>query len=137
MAGPDSSQNRAMKYTNPATLHPPVGSYVHQVEVPAGARWLVMAGQIGRTADGRVPTDQMGQLEAALDNVRHNLKAAGMGVKDIVKITWYFVGDDDPGRRREVIGRWLGDHRPASTLLFISALASPDYRVEVDAWAAR
>jgi enamine deaminase RidA (YjgF/YER057c/UK114 family) len=60
-----------------------------------------------------------------------------MAISDVVKITWYFVGDEDSARRREVIGRWLGDHRPASTLLFVAALAAPDYRVEVDAWAAQ
>lgn len=126
-----------MKRTNPETIHAPVGSYAHQVEVPAGARWLVMAGQVGRTLDGQVPDGQVEQLEVALENVRRNLEAGGMGVDDVVKITWYFVGDADPARRREVIGRWLGDHRAASTLLFIAALAAPNYLVEVDAWAAR
>ena len=126
-----------MKRNNPQTIHPPVGTYAHQVEVPEGSRWLVLAGQIGRSPDGSVPPSQVEQLEVALENVRRNLEAGGMGITDIVKVTWYFVGDEDAARRREVIGRWLGDHRCASTLLFVSALAAPDYLVEVDAWAAR
>ena len=126
-----------MKHNNPGTMHPPVGAYAHQIEVPAGARWLVQAGQIGRAPDGSVPKGQVEQLEVALENVRRNLEGGGMGITDVVKITWYFVGDEDSARRREVIGRWLGDHRPASTLLFVAALAAPDYLVEVDAWAAR
>jgi enamine deaminase RidA (YjgF/YER057c/UK114 family) len=122
---------------NPETIHAPVGAYTHHVEVAANARWLAMAGQIGKRRDGSVPEEPIEQLEVALENVRHNLEAAGMGVENIVKITWYFVGDANPTRRREVIGRWLGEHRAASTLLFVVALAAPEYKVEVDAWAAR
>jgi len=126
-----------MKHHNPDTIHAPVGAYAHQVDVPAGARWLVMAGQIGKRQDGSVPEDQVEQLEVALENVRRNLEAGGMGVEDVVKITWYLVGEADAARRREVIARWLGEHRAASTLIFVAALATPEYKVEVDAWAAR
>lgn len=126
-----------MKHRNPETVHPPVGTYAHQVEVPAGARLLVVAGQIGKRKDGSVPESQVEQLELALENVRLNLEAAGMGVEDVIKITWYLVGDADPARRREVVARWWGDHRAASTLLFVAGLAAPEYKVEVDAWAAK
>jgi len=122
---------------DPETIHPPLGAYSHQVEVPAGARLLVMAGQVGRTVDGRVPEDPIEQAVVALDNVRHNLEAAGMGVGDVVKLTWYVVGQMDAQRRRELLTAWLGDHRPASTLVYVSALAAPEYRVEIDAWACR
>jgi enamine deaminase RidA (YjgF/YER057c/UK114 family) len=122
---------------DPETIHPPLGAYSHQVEVPAGARLLVMAGQVGRTVDGRVPEDPIEQAEVALDNVRHNLEAAGMGVGDVVKLTWYVVGQMDAQRRRELLTAWLGDHRPASTLVYVAALAAPEYRVEIDAWACR
>jgi enamine deaminase RidA (YjgF/YER057c/UK114 family) len=122
---------------DPEAIHPPLGAYSHQVEVPAGARLLVMAGQVGRTVDGRVPEDPIEQAEVALDNVRHNLEAAGMGVGDVVKLTWYVVGQMDAQRRRELLMAWLGDHRPASTLVYVAALAAPEYRVEIDAWACR
>jgi 2-iminobutanoate/2-iminopropanoate deaminase len=122
---------------NPETMHPPVGSYSHQIEVEGEPRWLVMAGQVGRTADGVVPEDPIEQLELALENVRRNLEAAEMTISDIVKVTWYLVGDIDPQRRRAVTGAWLDGHAPTSTLVYVSGLASPEYRVEVDAWACR
>jgi enamine deaminase RidA (YjgF/YER057c/UK114 family) len=68
--------------------------------------------------------------------VKHNLEAAGLGVEDVVKLTWYVVGAIDPQRRREVLMAWLGDHRPASTFLYVAGLASPEYKVEIDALAA-
>lgn len=122
---------------NPETIHAPLGSYSHQIEVGAPLRWLVMAGQVGRTKGGSVPEDPIQQATVALENVRRNLEAAGMAVADLVKLTWYLVGDIDAGRRREVVAAWLGEHAPCSTLLYVSALAAPEYRVEVDAWACR
>jgi enamine deaminase RidA (YjgF/YER057c/UK114 family) len=122
---------------NPDTIHPPLGAYSHQVEVPPGARVLVMAGQVGQTVEGQVPEDPVEQARVALDNVRRNLEAAGMGVGDVVKLTWYVVGEIDAQRRREILMSWLGDHRPASTLVYVAALASSQYRVEIDAWACR
>ncbi|HKC18412.1 MAG TPA: RidA family protein [Candidatus Dormibacteraeota bacterium] len=122
---------------NPETIHPPLGAYSHQVAIEGQARWLVMAGQVGRAVDGTVPADPIEQLSLALENVKRNLEAGGMGVEDVVKVTWYLVGDMDAARRRDVISRWLGDTRPASTLVVVAALAAPEYKVEVDAWACR
>jgi enamine deaminase RidA (YjgF/YER057c/UK114 family) len=122
---------------NPETIHPPLGAYSHHIEVSGSPRWLVMAGQVGRTPDGVVPDDPIEQLEVALGNVRRNLEAGGMTISDIVKVTWYLVGDIDPQHRRAVTGAWLNGHEPASTLVYVAALASPEFRVEVDAWACR
>ena len=33
--------------------------------------------------------------------------------------------------------RLLGDHVPTSTLVFVAGLAGPQYKVEIDGWAAR
>ena len=122
---------------NPKTVHPPVGPYSHQVEVTGSPRWLAIAGQVGRTLDGNVPEDPIEQVELALENLRRNLEAAGMEVADVVKWNWYLVGQVDPVRRREVTLAWLDGHEPASTLVYVAALAAPEYRVEVEAWACR
>ena len=126
-----------MQIRNPAGVHAPVAAYSHQIEVPAGARWLVLSGQVGVRPDGVLPADPVGQIEVALDNVRRNLEAAGMGVGDLVKLTFFLVGDIDAERRKRALDAFLGDHRPCMTLLYVSALASPALKVEIDAWAAR
>lgn len=126
-----------MRFRNPAGVHAPVASYSHQVEVPADARWLVLAGQVGMRPDGSLPQDAAEQLEVALDNVRRNLDAAGMVVGDIVKMTTYLVGEVDRDRRTQVFSAFFGDHRPCTTLLYVSALGAPALKAEVDAWAAR
>lgn len=116
-------------------MHAPLGAYHHSIEVGTDHRWLVMAGQVGRRLDGSVPEDPIEQIAIALENVRLNLEAAGMGVSDLVKLTWYLVGEIDIEQRRALIGSWLDGHEPASTLVYVAALAAPIYRVEIDAWA--
>jgi 2-iminobutanoate/2-iminopropanoate deaminase len=122
---------------NPETIHPPVGRYVHQIEVSGESRMLFMAGQVGKELDGSVPADPVDQLDVALQNVLRNLAAADFEVTDLVKITTYVVGEIDATRRRAVIERLLGDHVSTSTLVFVPSLAAPEYKVEIDAWAIR
>ncbi|NJD29493.1 MAG: RidA family protein [Chloroflexi bacterium] len=122
---------------NPETIHPPVGRYVHSIEVSGESRLLFIAGQVGKDRDGNVPADTLEQFELALRNVVANLEAAGFEPTDLVKITTYVVGELPSVGRREAIDRVLGSHVTTSTLLFISALAAPEYKIEIDAWAAR
>ncbi|MEU3073172.1 RidA family protein [Streptomyces laurentii] len=125
-----------MNSRNPLDVHAPVAAYSHQTEVGPGARWLVLSGQIGMRPDGGVPSDPAEQLAVALENIRRNLAAAGMTVTDLVKLTFYLVDEITPAERRSVITDFLGAHLPATTLLYVSGLASPALRVEIDAWAA-
>jgi 2-iminobutanoate/2-iminopropanoate deaminase len=122
---------------NPESIHAPLGRYVHQIEVTGESRILFLAGQIGIAPDGTVPPDPVEQLGLALENVMRNLEAAGFEPTDLVKLTTYVVGEMDPAGRRAQLDRVLGTHLPTSTLVYVAALASPDYKVEVDAWATR
>ncbi|HEX6569434.1 MAG TPA: Rid family hydrolase [Acidimicrobiales bacterium] len=121
---------------NPTTVHPPAAAYTHQIEISGDERLLVLSGQLGMRPDGVVPDDPIQQLDEALTNVERNLATAGMGVGDLVKLTFYLVGDVDLDRWREVLTTRLGEHRPCMTLLFVAGLARPAFRIELDAWAS-
>jgi enamine deaminase RidA (YjgF/YER057c/UK114 family) len=121
---------------NPETVHPPVGRYVHQIEVANPSRLLFISGQIGRALDGSLPADPTEQFRIAVENVIRNLEAAGLGVEALTKVTTYVVGELDPAGRRAVLDELLGAHVSCSTLVFVAALAAPEFKVEVDAWAA-
>ena len=60
-----------------------------------------------------------------------------MGVKDIIKLTYYLVGEIDTTKRRELVASKLHGHKPCSTLIYVAALASPVYKAEIEALAAR
>ena len=125
------------EFRNPQDVHQPLGSYSHQIEVRGNERLLVISGQVGMRADGTVPEDPFEQIDVAFENIFRNLHAAGMDVKDLIKLTYYLVGEIDTAKRREVVLSKLQGHQPCSTLLYVAGLASPVYKVEIDAWASR
>lgn len=121
---------------NPDSIPSPVGRYVHQIDVANPSRILFISGQVGANADGSVPADPVEQLDLAMSYVMANLEAAGLGVAALTKLTTYAVGELDPAGRRAVLDKHLGAHVSCSTLVFVAALARPEFKVEVDAWAA-
>ena len=123
------------EFRNPPDVHPPMAAYTHQIEVRGPERWLVLSGQVGMNQDGTVPDDPIEQLDAAMENLFRNLRAANMDVGDILKLTFYLVGEWDSNRRRELVAARLKDHQPCMTLVYVAALAAPIYKVEIDAWA--
>jgi enamine deaminase RidA (YjgF/YER057c/UK114 family) len=125
------------KLINPPEVHSPGGRYSHVADMPAGARWLHVSGQVGQDATGRALDGFAAQAEQAWRNVLACLKAGGMGVKDLVKVTVFLVEASDIPTSREVRARHLGDHLPASTLVVVKQLASPAWLIEVEAVAAR
>ncbi len=125
------------EFRMPQDVHAPLGSYSHQIEIQGNERLLVISGQVGMKQDGTVPDDPLEQIDIAFENIFRNLRAAGMDVTDLVKLTYYFVGEIDTTKRRELIHSKLQGHRPCSTLLYVVGLASPVYKVEIEAWASR
>lgn len=124
-------------FRNPQNVHEPLGSYSHQIEVRGNERLLVISGQVGMKEDGTMPDDPFEQIDIAFENILRNLRAANMDVGDIIKLTYYLVGEIDTAKRREIVLSKLQGHQPCSTLLYVAALASPMFKVEIDAWASR
>lgn len=122
---------------NPDTIHHPVAPYVHQIEVTGPNRWLNLSGQLGMAMNGTVPEDPLEQLQLALENVKKNLDAAEMEIKDLTKMVFYLVGDFEAEQRRKMIGEFLGEHLPCTTMIYVVALAAPLFKVEIDAWACK
>jgi enamine deaminase RidA (YjgF/YER057c/UK114 family) len=68
-------------------------------------------------------------------NISMLLEEAGSRLQDIVKVVVYLV---DPRYREpvyRVMGRWLKGVHPVSTGIVVSALARPEWLVEIDATA--
>lgn len=121
---------------NPVTIHPPLAAYTQQIELQGPQRWLVLSGQVGLRLDGSMPADPMEQLAVAWENLEASLQAAGMTTANLVKLTIYLVGEWDAAKRREFFKAKMGANPPCLTLLYVPALVTPAYLVELDAWAA-
>jgi enamine deaminase RidA (YjgF/YER057c/UK114 family) len=125
----------AFTLSNPDGVRRAAASYSLAAEVQAGARRLVVSGQVGMSADGTIPADPAAQIELAFENLRLVLQAHGMDVANVMKTTVFLTDRSLLGPYREVRGRIMGDHAPASTLLFVAGLASPEFLVEIEAEA--
>ena len=53
----------------------------------------------------------------------------------VVKVTVYLTDVTDRARLNPIREEYFGDHRPASTLVEVSALVSPRMKVEIEAEA--
>ncbi|MFG1853341.1 RidA family protein [Actinomadura geliboluensis] len=99
--------------------------------------FIYVSGQAGIDEQGRtVPGGFLDQGRQAFRNVQRVLAAAGADLTDVVKIG-IFVRDmatdlDGVIRLRE---EFLSEPYPADTLLEVSSLAQPDWRIEVEAVA--
>ena len=121
----------------PAAIHPPAANYSHATGVPPNARWLYLSGQVGIAPDGTIPDDAAAQAEICFANIEAILREAGMAPADLVRLTTYLLDPRDRAGYMAVRDRFVGSPPPASTLVVISALADPRYRIEVEAVAAR
>lgn len=125
------------KLHKPDTAPPPFSNYSPGVEVAPGARWYFISGQVGADLDGNIIEGEEAQHEQTWRNVMALLESAGMGAGDIVRINAYVTRTSGVPIYREVRDRFMGDNRPASTLLIISGLASPEMLVEIEVVAAK
>lgn len=120
----------------PEDVAPPFATYAHGVEIDGPARFLFGAGQVGVDVEGRVGHGITEQAELVWRNIGLVLASAGMGVGDIVQLTMYLLDRSDRAEARRIREEVLGDHRPASTLLVVSGLSDPAWRIEIDFIAA-
>lgn len=111
--------------------------YTHVSQATANSNIVLTAGQIGIHSDGTVPSDPDEQYQLAVDNLARCLEAAGARIEDILKLTYYIVNYDpkNPRQRRPVM-KFLGTHRPPTTLVPVPALAMPELLFEVEATLA-
>ena len=125
------------KSHTPPGVAPPAALYAHGIEVPPGARWLFVSGQVGVDPNGRTGADAREQAEFVWRNITTVLKSAGMALTDIVKLTTYVTAAEHLAAVREVRERVLAGHLPTSTLLIVAGLARPGLLVEIEVYAAK
>ena len=126
-----------MRRINPAAIAGPFATYAHGVEVESNARLLYGAGQAGVESDGTVPESIEEQAALTWSNIRAILAEADMGIEDIVQLNMLLIERADRDGAMAVRDAELGAHRPASTLMYISGLANPAWKIEIDFIAAK
>ncbi len=134
LAGTAGYAGQVLARINPSGLSTPQ-TYSHVVR--AGTLVFV-AGQVGSGSDGKVVGDGMKeQCEQALKNLQTALASQRLDFSHVAKITIYTtsISEFRAPDVAQVRAKYFGDNRPASTLVQISQLASPEYKIEIEATA--
>ena len=99
---------------------------------------IYLRGQIGQDLETRESVgvgDVRAQTERAMANIALLLDEAGSSLEDIVKIVVYLTDIRYREPVYQVMGRWLKGVYPVSTGIVVTALARPEWVVEIDATA--
>ena len=112
----------------------PVSHYCHVVR--AGPHVWV-SGIVGMAGDSQVPDGTVAQFDLAIDVMDRCLRAAGAGPEHVVKVQVFLTDINDRAAINPRRIAYFGEHRPASTLVEISALVDPRLKVEIECQAFR
>lgn len=125
----------------PDHMAPPAAKYAHAVKVDKADAFLFTSGVVPTMSDGMVPPSIEGQARVVWANLLELLKASDMGVTDIASITTYVVAGDQLRERLDAVmgvrDEVMGDHRAASTLVTVPALARAEWLMEISLIAAK
>ncbi|GIM91230.1 RidA family protein [Paractinoplanes toevensis] len=115
---------------------PPTNGYSHAVSV-TGTLMLV-SGQVPLDASGRlVGSDDAGeQTRQVFRNIAAVLADGGATMADVVKLTVFLTNMSDLSAFRAARDEFIDPERPpASSLVQVSGLVHPGFRVEIEAIA--
>ncbi len=124
------------RHLNPAGIAAP-GPYSHGVEASAIQRMLFVSGQVGIRPDGSLAEGIGEQTRVAIQNLTAVLADADMDTSNLAKITIYLTDESQVGGFMEAGAGLLPTPPPATTLVYVKALAAPPMLVEIEAIAVK
>ena len=125
---------------NPKTLFSSLPHGFSQIVVASGRKTVFISGQTAWDAQKRIVggVSLLEQARQALRNVQEAVQAAGGTLTDVVALRIYIV--NYRAESAEAVGSALREffsqaNAPASTWVGVSALAVPDFLIEIEATA--
>ena len=121
-----------IKRKNYAALGVPVGPYVHALEHD-GVLHVSGLTAFGSAAQGRNMSEQ---ADAILSNLEQIASAESVSLAALLKVTIFVTHLAELPELRAVLTRHYGDNPPASALVQVAGLFSPEVNIEIEAQLA-
>ena len=122
----------------------PAGALAQSVSSPAAisgssfidaGEYLYISGQGPRSADGATPKKFADQVRQALDNVKHQVEAAGLNLDHVVYVQVYLEDTSHYSELNEVFASYFSKDPPARGVLGVASVPEP--AVQITAVAVR
>jgi len=96
---------------------------------------IIVSGNIGSEADGSISPDAGRQAERCFEQILEYVTQLGGQSGDVVRVRMFVTDIADAQAVTAAFTRAVGHARPTGTLVAIAALASPAFKVEIEAEA--
>ena len=131
---------KSIRRFNPVSLRVPTKAYSNGLLVPLGvADIMFTTGQLSQNEDGTVhaPDDVEAQTRRVYERISAILAEAEMSLDNIVKAQIFVTDMADSPTVAKVRDELFRNNPPVSTLVQVSGLMKPEYKVEVEVIAMR
>ena len=120
-----------------AKIRQPSGHFSHATMVEARGRIVFISGMTARRPDGSIAGigDITEQTRQVCENVKAAVEAAGGTMDDVCRVDVYVRNMEHFEAIHKVRAQYFKPPLPASTMVEINKMTSPDYLIEINAIA--
>lgn len=116
-------------------MNAPVGNYAHITKIPAGMDWYTFSGQVGVSENGEFSTDFNEQVRQTFINIKAMPDHESISVDNVVKVNIWAVDEIDWDIFYAEWEAFFNGDYPSMTIAYISALGTPEIKIEIELWA--
>lgn len=115
----------------------PNGHFSQAIAAPVGGRLIFVSGMTARRADGTIAGigDVAEQTRQVCENVKAAVEAGGGTLDDVCRVDVHVRNMEHFAVIHEVRSRYFRDPPPASTMVEVAKMTSPEYLIEMSAIA--
>ena len=125
------------KQITSSKIRQPSGHFSHATTIEARGRLVFISGMTSRRADGTIAGigDIEAQTRQVCENIKSAVEAAGGTMDDVVRVDVYVRNIEHFDKIHKVRREYFKTPPPASTMVEVAKMVSPDYLIEINAIA--